>query len=116
MPSKLFFDNESSDFEYSTTLSGNEYILRFVWNTVSESWYMYVTDYLGDNVVHGVRLVSSKPLIDIYKSFNLPDGILAVVQLKEGQLETPSRYSFSEGSHEIWYFTEEEINEITQEV
>lgn len=113
MPTKLFFDDTTTDFEYSTTLSGQEYILRFTYNTVSATWQMSVTDYTGTPSLSGVTLVTAYPLNDIYKAFNLPDGVLVVVQQSEGSLLTPSRHSFSEGVHELWYYTREELNEIS---
>lgn len=116
MPTKLFFDDTNADFEYSTTLSGQEYILRFIYNSVSGTWQMDVKDYLGVNILSGVRLVSFYPLTTIYKAFSLPDGVLAVVQRSEGPLQTPSRYSFSQGVHELWYYTREELDEINSQV
>lgn len=113
MASKLYFDDTTTDFQYSVTLSNVEYILRFIYNSVSETWQMTVKSYDGTTIIDGVRLVTYYLLTDIYKSFDLPDGSIVVVQNTEGSLQTPSRYSFSEGTHSLLYLTSDEIDEIT---
>lgn len=113
MATKLYFNDVDSDFEYSVVLDSLEYILRFTWNSTSETWQMTVKDYEGEVLVAGVRVVSEFPLTYIYKSLGGPSGYLYVVQNKEGPLQTPSRYSFRDGIHSLWYLTEDEVNEIS---
>lgn len=107
---KLYFNDGVSDFEYSTTLSGIEYIFRFYWNDFSGSWYMTLKDYSGAVVVQGIRLTSSNELVSIYKTTNIPDGYIMCLQTN---LDTPpvppTRYSFSDGTHYMVYIPYEEI-------
>lgn len=112
MATQLYFNEESSDFEYSVVLDELEYILRFTWNSVSENWQMTVKDYSGEIIVAGIRLVTNYPLFYIYKLFDLPNGVLMVIQNQEGSILTPSRYSFRDNTHSLVYFTEDEVNEV----
>jgi hypothetical protein len=105
--------NDSSNYEYSTVLDGDEYIIRMTWNETSNSWYINVQAYNGDTVVSGIRMVSHFPLMVIYKSLDTPMGAVVVIQKSSGPTLTPTRESFNDGTHELWYFTENDINEIT---
>lgn len=111
MPFILETPEDQSDYEYSVTLGGLEYIIRITWNEVFNSWFMSIRNYAGDPVVLGVRIVSFQPLVNIYKSSNVPDGRIICVQNYEGSWETPSRDSFTDGTHSLIYITEAELDE-----
>lgn len=112
MPSILKTISNNSDFEYSTVLDGDEFIIRLTYNETSDSWYLNLKDYKGDSVASGIRIVTNFPLVNIYKFTNAPVGYIFCIQnnLSEPS-NSPTRNSFIDGTHEIWYYSTEELNE-----
>lgn len=58
-------------FSYRAEIDGTEYILRFKYNSTSESWTLDI-----DDVVYGIRLFHGVSLIERFQYLDVPRGIL----------------------------------------
>lgn len=72
-------DGGGKYFDLTITLEGVDYLLTFAWSTREACYRMTITDpTTGDDLVTGVKLVSSWPLLHKYTEPRLPPGELIV--------------------------------------
>lgn len=112
MPNNLFTNDTSADYEYSAIFEGSEYIMGMTWNETSSSWYLTIKSYEGDVLIQGVRVVTGLNLVGRHVGSGVPAGIFFVKQNQADSLVSPTRDSFSTGSHSFYYYSVSEVNEI----
>lgn len=77
-----------SDWTQRTLLDGREYVLRFVWNTREERWYMTISDQDEVVIAAGIKVVADWPLNRLLTSDAAPPGRLIAVDTS-GSGEAP---------------------------
>ena len=79
---------------FSVELSGEVFEFNFTFNKSESKWYMSV---LRNSVavVSGQKLVNSQDLLSQYRAYNIPQGVLSIVD-KDGLFADPDELNFNE--------------------
>lgn len=89
---------DTASFSESVTLDGNEYRLRFYWNTRGQFWSMDIADANNNPLVSGVKLIANFPLLIQHTEEGLPPGDFFIVDpSSKTQYVEPGRWDFTSG-------------------
>ena len=83
-------DSTLTNYSYSTSLSGVEYILKFRYRTRLSSWYLSLYTKDEVSILPNCRLVPHIDLLKPYPQVTLPEGILVLYALNESYPSSPA--------------------------
>ncbi len=106
------YQNVSVDFSQTIDLDESPYVLRMTWNTRIESWFMDILDSSRNNLVLGLKIVSSAMLLRNLAIDGLPPGDFLIWDSEA----TPENYGITLDNlgtrYFVIYLTEEEIENL----
>ena len=101
----------SSYFEKRISLDGRDYILRFLFNTREEKWYLDINDQDNVPIVSGLKLVLNIDLVRRLTDERRPKGALHVFENASSNEQQIDPGLSSLGLDiQLVYFDEEEIS------
>lgn len=84
---------ELAKYEFSITLEGVVYILRFHWNFRTLLWYMDIASRDGTDILCGLPLLYAVNLTDRFVMETIPPGDFMVFD-STGKMEAPNYKNF----------------------
>ena len=111
---------ELSDYRQVTSLDGRDYVLRFLYNTREDRWYLTISDQDEDPIVSGIKVVAEIDLLKRVTDERRPPGILVARDLSAPDPSATVPKILSEdpgltdlgGRVTLLYFTEAEAEEL----
>jgi len=86
------------DYTVSVTLDGQEWKLRFYWNTRGLFWSMDIKTANNVLTLAGVRLIVSYPMTEQHTALDIPKGTFLIVDQNElTKYQDPGRNDFVSG-------------------
>lgn len=106
---------ELADYRQVTNLDGRDYVLRFLYNTREDRWYLYLYDQDESPIVGGIKIVAEIDLLQRVTDPRRPPGILIARDLTASddapkiESEDPGLNDLGQdGRVKLLYFTESE--------
>lgn len=66
-------------YSQTTTLDGQDYVFRFLWNQREGTWFFSLFDADEDPIVEGLKVVVNLPLLRLVTDERKPPGVLLAV-------------------------------------
>lgn len=66
-------------YSQTTTLDGQDYVFRFLWNQREGTWFFSLLDADEDPIVEGLKVVVNLPLLRLVTDERKPPGVLLAV-------------------------------------
>lgn len=88
---KLPLNPELEADDFAIELDGEVWRFRFTWNQRMASWAMDLLREDETKILSGVRVATNYPILERYRSLDVPPGDLVVVDIS-GTGEPPGRY------------------------
>lgn len=103
------FQDVSANFTQQIELAGQVVFIQLIWNTRIDSFFLTFTDQNGSEV-KSIKLVANWPILERRKGFIEFDGDL-MVRKTDTEVETEITYDNLGNGWDLFYLTEEEINQ-----
>jgi len=67
------------DSVQTTTLDGQDFRLRFIWNQREDTWFLSIADGSGSPIADGIKVVVSSDLLALVSGPRAPIGVLMAI-------------------------------------
>jgi hypothetical protein len=78
---KIQTSTKESNYEQVTSLDGEDFILRFLWNERDNHWYLTIRDSAGSDIITGVKLVADIPIASHVADEDMPAGQIWTIDM-----------------------------------
>lgn len=106
---------DANDFVESVIIDGESYDLHFMWNPISEAWFLDIRTATKEDIVRGIAVVPNFPILNQHRRITgLPRGEFMAVVANITAGPNIGRYDFLNGKFSFVYIPRGEINEILE--
>jgi hypothetical protein len=85
------------------TLDGIEYIFKFDWTEREDRWFLSIFSVSGTPLALGIKIVANWSLLRRFSSKDLPQGVLAAVDMSPQEGESPGFFDFGTRVKLLYY-------------